>query len=1304
MRANGTYFALQAFGSLYAGELMKELLTRKVPLFLTQEKALKKILQERERGDLAKARKTALEALEKWPDDYDLAIEAAQGCLDLSDYPQAANLLKTAHKRHSGRRAEIIEFARNAFQRSFSTLIGSFVIEVLLKSRDIDGMAGFLGASPESFVSELTKRGETRSKNLASEGQERTALYAENELLLGILYKEGKQFEKSAASLGRAIEILPGDAQAIGGLLVQIEQELPATAAVKFYLGLASTLLARPEKAEARFFQCLELEAPPLEKILAALESAKEPCRNKELLRGEILIRSGKIEEGAAAIRTYVVNEKTSGSAPHGEPMKLVESRLAALPDEMFSAPQVMYLYCDVAAALGLTKEAAAVLEKAAAADPASLPAIIEWLEKNEAAALNAPAQALCARIHLQSGDFGKGIRAARRAADMNPAVIPDIIQLIREKTERPAESDPALLGLLAELYARSGDRTSAEETFGALNRMHALPDEELMKISGEIMRHCGVFLTGVISALDISLKNKKIDQAIPFVLAFYREKPEEHEIFAASLGELAEEKEEYWSGIVELVDLLAKEKELAPPFRFLRATAHLFMGEVERAVFEFDQLLMLNDDLRRQLIGIYRKAGVRFGDHATLHLALYQLYLEEEALVEAAHHLCRTLELDPNQIRDCIAMFDKLVEKEPDNLGVWEEMLKTSLAMNRTSLAKEILKRAITALPKEKAAALHVYGARISAADGKWEDALRCIALTLTSPQADVRAIEAEIRAIIARDAANPQAHFLLGEALLRLGKEGEAVSALRRCLDLSPACRKPARETLENHLPLSVEPWLVSGILGEITWLDGSHDDAFRHFASAQNGPPETLPALSKSLERLRAHSPADARLALLHARNTFLEGRCGDAVSILEHLIAEDASLTRAATDILISIITERPEQCDANRLLARIFVQCGDIDQSRQPLIRIMSDETADPSATDAIVSEFLPLHESNREFLVQYAGLKARKGEMEEALARYRQAFGMEPAQSSAILEALGKRPWPDELRDAEKLLATDCLIAAHRNDDAFSLLVTFPALKGETVAEVVARLSKLIADAPHRDYFSLGASLLAQTGQVEAAENLIMKGCGTLGKDDALDLTLELAEILHGAGHTERGTRLFAEALESSESKGAILKRIEKACARWADREIATLSARFDHGLTSEEEIVKLVRLALDHEGAEEALEILCRSDLSGASRSALLGSIYLGMDRPTLACAALAAAAKSGSPSDALNPEYWYLEGIARERAGDYGRAAAAFSAIAGRHGEYADSRMRALRNYTKFLESQCEEQPLVLDKTILV
>ncbi|HEY5132658.1 MAG TPA: tetratricopeptide repeat protein, partial [Candidatus Krumholzibacteriaceae bacterium] len=455
---------------------MKDLLTGKMPLFLTQEKALKKILQERERGDLTKARKTAVDALEKWPDDYDLSIETAQACLDLSDYPQAANVLKNAHKRHANRRGEIIEFARAAFMHSFSTLLGSFIVETLLKARDLEAIENLLRASPESFVNDLAKRGETRSRNIAGEGDERSTLLAENELLLGMLRKESKQFEKAAESLGRALEVLSGDAQAIGAILVQIEQELPSHALVKFYLGLASLYLEHPDKAEARFFQCLALERPPIEKIRSALEKAKNPGPNRDLILGEILARSGDAAGGAALIRAYVWNEPASSPAgpaalPRNERMALAESRLAALPETVFAAPDIAFLFCDAAAGTGHVKEAIPVLERLAAGAPERAGAVIEWLERNEAASPTAPGQNLLARAYFASGVWDKGVRAARRAVDMNAAAVGGLIELIRGITGEKYEGDPGLRALLSELYARSGDRTSAEEVFGALRR-----------------------------------------------------------------------------------------------------------------------------------------------------------------------------------------------------------------------------------------------------------------------------------------------------------------------------------------------------------------------------------------------------------------------------------------------------------------------------------------------------------------------------------------------------------------------------------------------------------------------------------------------------------------------------------------------------------------------------------------------------------------------------------------------------------------------------------------------------------------
>jgi tetratricopeptide (TPR) repeat protein len=1289
---------------------MKDLLSGKVPLFGTPEKALKKILQERERGDLSRARKTAVESLEKWPDDYNLAIEAAQACLDLSDYPQAANIFKNAHKRHADHRAEILEFALAAFRQSFSTLLGGFIVEAFLKGRNLEGIADLLRASPESFVNDLIKRGETKSKNIAGSDESRSTLLAENELLLGILYREAKQFEKAVESLGRALEMLSGDAQAIGELLVQIEQELPAHALVKFYLGLASLMLAHPDKAEARFFQCLELEGPPLDKIRSALETAKEPCPNGELIKGEILIRSLDLAAGAALIRAYVWNEPPEAeaggnSAAREERMRVVETRLAGLPDSAFASADVAFLYCDAAAGLGLVKNAIDVLERLAAGSPEQARAIIDWLERNEAGSPTAPGQHLLARVYIQSGIWDRGVRAAQRAVELNATLVTNLIEMLRRTIDETPDSDPSLRALLAVLYARSGDRTSAEEVYGALKRARALGDTELVDLSGEIMRHSGVFLTGVVSAIEISLESGKIADAIPSVTALYREKPEEHENLASSIRELAEEHDGYWPAAAQLADHLAKEEaQLSEPFRFLQAAAHLFTGEVERAIFEFDQLLMRNPDLKYRLIEIYKKALERFESNATLHLALYHLYIEEELLADAAHHLCRTLELDPNQIRDVVARFGKLVEKEPGNLGIWEEMLKTALAMNRTSLAKEVLARAVSALPREKAAALHVYGAKISAADGKWDDALQCIALTLTSAEADVRAIEAEIRSIIARDPGNPQAQLLLGEALLRLGRDGEAVSAIRRCLELAPALRQDVKEKLEKFLPLSIEPWLLSAVLGELAWLEGLRDEAFRRFAAAQKGPRETLAGLSASLERIRARDAEDEHLELLYARTLSLEGRHEETVAILEPLIAKNASLTRAATDILISIVTDRPGQIDANRLLSRIFVRSGDIEQSRLAVLRMLSEETADAAILDGVVSEFLALHEGDAEFLVHFAGLKARRGEMKEALARFRTALLIDASRSEAILAALGKHVWPQELGETERLLRLDCLMASHRNDEAFALLGTLPAQDRAAATEVVNRLTLLIAEAPRREYYALGASLLARTGQLEEAERFILDGCAALGTDDALDLRIELAEILHNSGSVERAARLFAEALDASTAKGAVLKRIERSYTRWADREIESISARFETGNASDEEIASLARLVLERRGPEKALDVVCRSSVARELRSELLGSIYLSMDRPTLACAALDATGDDECSSDSARSAHRYRAGLAHERIADYARAAALFAAAAGEGVRRDDSGARALRNYGRLLESRCEERALVLEKTDVI
>ena len=182
-------------------------------MFLTQEKLIKKIEQDRRRGDLKRALKRALDGLEKWPDDYDLAIEAIQSCLELADFHQAVSLLKTAVRRHPRKASRTLDFAFDAFTTTHNHVIGGFIVEVLLRGRNIERIRTILKRSPKAFIQDLIRRSVTRSRSGETGGEASGAVKAENDLLLGLLYIENDQYAKAIEPLGRAMESSPENAK-----------------------------------------------------------------------------------------------------------------------------------------------------------------------------------------------------------------------------------------------------------------------------------------------------------------------------------------------------------------------------------------------------------------------------------------------------------------------------------------------------------------------------------------------------------------------------------------------------------------------------------------------------------------------------------------------------------------------------------------------------------------------------------------------------------------------------------------------------------------------------------------------------------------------------------------------------------------------------------------------------------------------------------------------------------------------------------------------------------------------------------
>ncbi|MBU8923466.1 MAG: hypothetical protein KOO63_16750 [Bacteroidales bacterium] len=1299
-------------------------------MFVTQEKILKKIHQDRQRGDLKRALNRALDGLQKWPDDFNLSIEAIQLCLDTSDYVQAVTQMKAAIRQNPSSRSQILSFARETFIINPHPILGSFIIELLMRSRDIESIRSLLRTSPSEFVTGLVKKAETRSKGLRDRGDTKTSSFTDNEILLGLLYMSTGNSAEASSPLGRALANSPESVQVVGELLLELERDLPGSASVKFTLGLASFMLGRPEKAEDRFFQCIELSDPPLDPLLKLIDSAEEHSPSHFLLKGELFVRLGRPDEGIPLIRDFLEGKEdalTASTQPkpgefysdEKDRLEMVMNRLSTLPEEMMGHEKLALLAADTAASLDHVKEAVELLETLFRLSPTSAPAIIVMIDENDTVARSGPAQRFMLTLKLATGNFNEAASAARIAAEMNPAIIRDLIETIKEKSDSEDGNNSALLAAMAELHALAGDSESATGIIEELEKKNDIEKDELFRITGSILDKCGVTLDRVVSAIDLAMRNGDISSALPWAIEFFRNNPDAHREFASRLGAIAGEDEDVWNLLADLLDSMASEDPLTRPLKLLQADAHMHNDQIEKAVFEFDQMIMFDDSLRLDLIPIYEKAAVRHPENTTLNLALYQLHLDEEIYSRASHYLCRTLKSDPSQIRDVLSRFKKLTDLDPGNSEIWEELLKAALAMNHADLAREVLGNAVKALPPEAATALNIYGAKISSADGKSLDSLKFLAEALGSNDVDLISVEEQLITIIGREPMNPEARYLAGETLLRLNREEEAAAQMVKCIELSPEYIERVRTKLEQLLPISVKPWLISRILGEISWKEGRKSDTYRFFNNAQKGPSEALGGLNEVMGKINSETPSDNRIMSIYARGLALEGRYAESVEILEELFDNNEKGSGRIMEILLELLEKVPSRFDANRLLAKIWVTSGDTDRSIDAVLRMLSNIEMDQKEVESAVEEFLHVHDQTPAFLVPWAGLKARTGNHGEALSSYRKALNIDPTCRDKALDGMSEIEWPDKFAAEASILKSDCLIEKKDMPGAFVAIQEILLPDGEILEKIIDRIKIIAGKEPSPDYYEHGCRLLATAGELKDAEELVREGCKLLWTDDRTRLLITLAENLESHGDSSRAARIFSEVLEEHPDRQTIWKRIEQAWLSWSDREIEDCRQLIEDGTCSIDCSEKAVRLAIDKNQFETALALIGRSQLSPDTVSVLRALVYLSMDRPLLALAVTGSSrAESGTEEHAeksddhsstgtINKnnrsnslELLYIEGRAAELIGDHGRAVAAYMKILSTEDTWMDARSRVATNYSDLIGSQFEERTEVLEK----
>jgi len=281
--------------------------------------ALQKAQQERKRGQFPKAIKRLEQAVEMFPDELDLYVEAIDVCIDGGELLQATNLLKTAQEKFTKERDRISAFVRDKLQTVHDPSLARCVVEHAVKRRDLEAAFGHLADVPDHVVRELLNRSRTKKQSLKAASHGGYSLRGEqltNELTSALLAARLGQMKEAMATFVQVLEEKPVEHKMIDPFLAALEINHPKSGRVRFARGCSFRANELENDAIARFIEAARLDpacaSVCAEQLKLMRENAKQPAKVERGL-AEVLLIKNDFEEAAAVLRAYLVEHPDNG-------------------------------------------------------------------------------------------------------------------------------------------------------------------------------------------------------------------------------------------------------------------------------------------------------------------------------------------------------------------------------------------------------------------------------------------------------------------------------------------------------------------------------------------------------------------------------------------------------------------------------------------------------------------------------------------------------------------------------------------------------------------------------------------------------------------------------------------------------------------------------------------------------------------------------------------------------------------------------------------------------------------------------
>lgn len=419
---------------------------------------LEKALQEKRKGNHHKALERLNEALQKFPDQVELYLEAADVCLEAGESLKATQFLKKAEGRFAGERERIDSFGRERMRTLKDPILGKFLLDQAIKHRDLSRASDMLDDLQERNVRELLQRTRQKKQTVASATNSGHTLTGEAVVVAvgeGLLYLRLGRMKEALRAFLDILEEKPVENDVLEPFFAGMEKKHPNAARVRYAYACSLMVSEQYEKAVSRFVQAVKLDAKLSDECLQQLRDLsgkfESPPEYLQDALVEILLVKGEVQRATELLRELLA--KNPDKAKH------ILELTQPFVENIGECAVIHFVYVDAALHAEQPLRALDMLRKLCR-EESRRPEVLQWLEgKSANRFLPTDIMLFHAELALQAGNTDRGVEILEAVANNSPNDVPTILTVVEKHKER----DPRLVKLL-EKYAKETPVTGASD------------------------------------------------------------------------------------------------------------------------------------------------------------------------------------------------------------------------------------------------------------------------------------------------------------------------------------------------------------------------------------------------------------------------------------------------------------------------------------------------------------------------------------------------------------------------------------------------------------------------------------------------------------------------------------------------------------------------------------------------------------------------------------------------------------------------------------------------------------------------